>query len=78
MSCPACDLAKQGQLTGLFHAECDGCKVRAIAAGRELFEAQKAGRITPEYRALLANTFGEESILEAHERVKRWNSTKEL
>jgi len=78
MSCPACDLAKQGQLTGKFHADCDGCKVRAVASGRELFQAQMAGQITPEYRALLIKVFGEEKMLEGHERVKRWINTKEL
>lgn len=59
MSCPACDLAKQGQLTGKF-------------------QAQMAGHITPEYRALLIKFFGEERWLAFHDRVKRWIDTKEL
>lgn len=78
MNCPACELAKQGQLTGKFHADCDGCKVRAVASGRELFQAQMAGHITPEYRALLIKFFGEERWLAFHDRVKRWIDTKEL
>jgi len=78
MSCPACDLAKQGEFTGAFQADCDGCKVRSVAAGREIFDAKKSGKMTPKYRARLIKVFGKDGWLKGHERVKRWINTKEL
>jgi hypothetical protein len=72
MTCPACESAEQNPTSGLYQANCDGCRVRAIAGGRELFEASKAGRITPEYRRALQGLFGDDKVEEAHARVKAW------
>lgn len=70
--CEACTQAEQNPLSGLYQADCDGCKVRAVANGREIFEASKAGRITPDYRRALEGLFGADKVDEAHARVKAW------
>lgn len=71
MTCQSCQSAGQNPLSGLYHSDCDGCKVRAVANGRELFDASKAGKITPEYRRALQGFFGDDWEA-AHLRVKAW------
>lgn len=47
MTCPACDLADKGELTGLYHTGCESCTARHIANGIDLFNAIQAGGKTP-------------------------------
>lgn len=71
MTCEACTLAESNLITGLYKAHCDGCKVRALANGRELFEAEKAGNFTPEYENAMKRMFGDEWKA-FHPAVKAW------
>jgi hypothetical protein len=71
MTCTACLSAESDPMSGLYQANCDECKARIIANGRELFEASKAGKITPEYEEVLKRMFGDEWRA-AHLRVKAW------
>jgi len=74
MTCPACELAKT-QYTGRYSADCDSCKVRAIANGQELFDALQAQKITPAYKAVLKKAFGD-GWEAGHERVKQWRMSR--
>lgn len=71
MICPACESAEQNPHSGLYQSECEGCKIRAIAQGKELFNASKAGKITPEYKQALQRMFGDDWEA-AHLRVRAW------
>ena len=72
MTCPDCLTAEKNPTSGLYQSWCDECRVRAIANGRELFDASQAGKITPEYRRALVGLFGADKVEEAHARVKAW------
>ena len=72
MTCPACTHADANPLTGRYTADCNGCKARALANGRELFESQLARKRTPEYTAALTKVFGEGNEDTGHERVRQW------
>lgn len=69
MSCTACESAAQNPTSGLYRADCEECKVRAIAGGRELFEASQAGG--EEYKKFLKAEFGD-GAAEAHKRIVQW------
>ena len=71
MTCEACTAAEQDPRTGLYQAHCPDCKVRMVANGLHLFEASKAGRMTPGYRKELERLFGDDWE-GAHLRVKAW------
>ncbi len=71
MSCDACATARSNPNTGRYNANCEGCKARAIARGTDLWEASRAGRITPAYRAALERVFCDR-WKEGHELVKSW------
>ncbi len=75
MTCRPCDLAESGLLSGLYNADCDGCKARSIANGMDLFNARKAGEMTPEYVAILQKVWGDDWEA-GHERVKAWVKKK--
>jgi hypothetical protein len=75
MNCPACDLAEKGELTGLYHTGCDECTARHISNGIDLFNARKAGEMTPEYIAILQKVWGDDWE-SGHERVKAWVKKK--
>ncbi len=69
MTCPACQTAEQNPTSGLYQANCEGCSLRAIAGGRELFEASKAGG--EEYKSFLKAEFGD-GAADAHKRIVQW------
>lgn len=73
MTCDACQAAEQNLVSGLYHSDCDGCKVRMVVNSRQLFDASRSGKITPEYQELLMRMFGDD-WKSAHERVKVWNA----
>lgn len=75
MTCRPCDLAESGELTGIYQSDCDGCKARSIANGMDLFNARKAGEMTPEYIAILQKVWGDDWGA-GHERVKAWVKKK--
>lgn len=70
-SCPACESAEQNPTSGLYQANCTGCRERAIAQGMPFHQAERAGRLTAEYKRLMALTFGDDWQA-SHERVKAW------
>ncbi len=72
MTCPACERAQQNPLTGIYRADCDECKARALAGGREMFDSIKAGARTDEYREALTRVFGEGGEEAGHQRVRAW------
>lgn len=71
MTCDACTLAEAGELTGMYQHDCDGCKARSIAQGIDLFNAKKAGHMTPVYQDALKRVFGDQWE-QGHELVKGW------
>lgn len=72
MTCKACESAEQNLTSGLYESDCDQCKVRAVANGRELHDAIQAGTITPEYEQVMQRMFGDDWEATAHARVKAW------
>lgn len=72
--CPSCQAAEKDRNSGLYHASCQECKIRAVANGRELFEARKAGKITPEYKQTLQGMFGDGWEV-AQKRVCEWRDS---
>lgn len=44
-----------------------------VANSRQLFDASRSGKITPEYQELLMRMFGA-GWKSGHERVKAWNA----
>lgn len=76
MACPSCAAFAANPHSGLYHAACADCAVRAIAGSPQHFEAARAGRITDEYRALLERVFGQH-WQDGHARVKAaWQSKR--
>lgn len=75
MTCSSCDLANKGELTGSYQANCDECTARQFANGIDLFNARKAGEMTPEYVAILQKVWGDDWEA-GHERVKAWVKKK--
>lgn len=73
MTCPACTAAEANPLTGRYTADCDSCKARALANGRELFDSLIAKRQTPDYREALTKVFGEGNEDAGHEQVRQWS-----
>jgi len=72
MTCPACITAATNPTTGMYGADCDECKSRAIANGHDLYQSAKDGYLTPEYRRALAAVFGPDGVNAGHLRVKDW------
>lgn len=70
--CTSCSAALRDRNSGLYRADCLDCQARAVARSPQYFDARQAAAITPAYRDVLQRVFGGMSILEAHERVKRW------
>lgn len=71
MNCPACQTAEKNPQTGLFQADCQACKVRAVAQGPEFHNSQRIGRLTAEYRRVLTLAIGGD-VSDAHAKVKAW------
>lgn len=70
--CDACAKASINPTSGRYQHDCDGCKARALANGRELFDGMQKGTKTPEYQQALARVFGEGNEEAGHTRVKQW------
>lgn len=71
MTCEACQAAEKNPSTGRYHADCPECKARAVAHGREAFDASAAGKMTSEYKQALQRLFGDDWEA-GHLRVKAW------
>lgn len=69
MTCTNCEQARTIKHWAVFQADCDGCKVRAVASGPALFDAIKSNTLTPRYRSELQANFGKDWKA-AHEEVK--------
>jgi hypothetical protein len=65
-ACPDCTTAKTQTNWGGYQANCQSCKARAISKSLAFWESQKAGKQTPDYRALLKR------VGVTHEDVKGW------
>lgn len=74
MSCDACTAALANPLSGLYRANCTGCKTRALATTMVFFEAVQKKGITPAYQAVLDAEFGTDQPAQAirHHQVKTW------
>lgn len=75
MSCRQCEIAQRNPLSGLYSASCDSCKARTIANGTDLYDAKRAGEMTPRYRDALEKVFGDR-WQKGHEMVKKWASNQ--
>lgn len=73
-TCTACQAAQTRPHSPLYHANCRGCKVRALATGPQFWASNQAGALTSAYRAELAAAFGAEGAAEAHTEVKAENA----
>lgn len=71
MNCDNCKQAQTVKHWAMFQADCDGCKVRAVASGPRFFDAIRANCVTPAYRDVLQANFGSDGWRAAHERVKK-------
>lgn len=71
MTCQSCQSAEQNPLSGLYHSDCGGCKERAMAQSMPFHQAERAGRLTAEYKRVMTLAFGDEWEA-AHLRVKAW------
>jgi len=60
MTCPDCEAAQTASHHGGYHANCQGCQVRALATGPGFWESSRAGTMTPGYRKALETTFGDD------------------
>lgn len=69
MTCIDCNNATTIKHWPGYHAECHGCKVRALAHGPSYHASMLANSITPGYRNALRAMFGEDWRA-AHEEVK--------
>lgn len=75
MSCPYCLAAASDPMTGLFHADCTGCKARSLAKSPAFFDSIRANSFTPAYRNALRAVFGQH-WREGHEQVKHWDQVQ--
>lgn len=76
-SCTHCTKASTDPIWPGYQASCRGCKVRALANGMQFFEAIRAERILPPYKAALITTLGEDwktshkEVKAEYERIKK-------
>ena len=76
--CPSCQAAEKNPLSGLYQANCDSCKARAIANGMEVYESSKCGKVTPRLKTALQSVWGESWESVGLKMVKSWaNRQKE-
>lgn len=64
--CPACQAAQTRAHSPLFRADCQGCKVRALALGPQFWRSMKEGAHTHAYQGELAAVFGEAGAALGH------------
>lgn len=69
VKCSHCEAAKVNPLHGKLAAACHGCRVRTVARGPQFAASQAAGRVLPEYAAMMGRMFGD-GWRSAHEAVK--------
>lgn len=69
--CKACTAAQDNPATPMFQSGCLECSTRALACSPQFFEADKAHRMTPAYRAALESVFKADPRA-GHKRVKAW------
>lgn len=69
MTCSDCKQALIVKHWSGYHANCRGCKVRSVASGPAFFTSIQANAITPAYRGILRQLFGE-GWPAAHDDVK--------
>lgn len=69
MTCTDCAQAQTIKHWGGYHANCRGCKVRALAHSPSHFESRQANAMTASYRNALRAAFGE-GWREAHDEIK--------
>lgn len=74
MTCRACTLAEEKPLTGFYMYGCPNCKARQIAHSPAFHGSLVAGKRTDEYKAALADAYGEDTEVQDHyhEQVKEW------
>lgn len=70
MTCPDCTQAATSSTWPGYHANCHGCKVRALANGPQFWRSMTDGQQTPGYRTALVTAFGEGGAREGHQSVK--------
>lgn len=74
--CPDCETAQTTRFHGGYHANCQGCQVRALATGPGFRESGRAGALTPGYRKALETSFGDDwkaghaKVKAEHERIR--------
>lgn len=69
MTCENCTAAQTNPLHGRLTATCHGCRVRTVARGPQFAASQAAGRVLPDYAAMMSRLFGME-WRSAHDEVK--------
>lgn len=69
MTCENCTAAQTNPLHGRLTATCRGCRVRTVARGPQFAASQAAGRVLPDYAAMMSRMFGE-GWRSVHEEVK--------
>ena len=60
MICSSCALAQSEPASDVYTAGCTSCKARALAAVGAHVDSQKIGSITPKFRQVLEDVFGDE------------------
>lgn len=66
---PDCTAAATNKHWGGYHANCEGCTIRALAHGLAFYQARRARDIVPAYKKALESSFGE-GWEAGHEKVK--------
>lgn len=64
--CPACQAAQTRAHSPLFRADCQGCKVRALALGPQFWRSMKEGAHTDAYQGELTAVFGKAGAALGH------------
>lgn len=74
LTCRACTQAAENPLTGFYMGGCLECKARYIAHSPDFHGSLVAGKRTDEYKAALADAFGDDAATQDHyhEVVKEW------
>ena len=70
MTCPDCTKAATNAIWPGYHANCHGCKVRALANGPQFWRSMQSRVLTPKYQEQLAEAFGAAGAEAAHAEVK--------
>lgn len=60
ITCDGCTMAKENPQSGLYVANCPGCKARAIAQSPQAAEARKLGSVTKAMKRVMQGAFGDD------------------